>query len=50
MASVQNILVVFGEVDRLVVESPDRTEAVAAVLGADQDPSTPGWYGSSRSG
>lgn len=44
MASVQSILVLFGEVDRLVVEAPDRREAVTAVLGAYQDPSTPGWY------
>jgi hypothetical protein len=50
MASVQSILVLFGEVDRLVVEAPDdetrdrRQEAVAAVLGAYKHPSTPGWY------
>jgi hypothetical protein len=44
MASVQSILVLFGEVDSLVVEDRDRGEAVAAVLGAYEDPSTPGWY------
>jgi hypothetical protein len=44
MASVQSILVLFGEVDRLVVEDRDRRQAVAAVLGAYEDPSTPGWY------
>ena len=44
MASVQSILVLFGEVDRLVVEDPDRREAVTAVLGAYEDPTTPGWY------
>lgn len=44
MASVQSILVIFGGVDGLVVDHPDRTDAVAAVLGAYKDPLTPGWY------
>jgi hypothetical protein len=45
MASVQSILVIFGEVDKLVVDDPDRTDDVAAVLGAYADPLTRGWYG-----
>jgi hypothetical protein len=44
MTSVQSILVLFGEVDNRVVEAPERRSAVADVLGAYDDPSTPGWY------
>jgi hypothetical protein len=44
MASVQSILMIFGGVDQLVVDNPDRRDAVAAVLSAYDDPLTRGWY------